>query len=203
VSKHPGRPLGETPRSILAHALTQHLIHYYPLTPGSTSAPPQFLSTTVPECPICTQLLDCPLELGCGTIICLGCCTSWIQFHHPPLSCPCCYDSLGSKHIRSPPPLVVTLLEGLLLYCVRGCGKIVRVGQYGEHLKGACHSHYHQLVDSPSKATLCDVLSRPSTSPATPAEVRVAGHLVRKILDQGDAKGVFNIPRRGKVSKLD
>lgn len=100
--------------------------------------------------------------------------------------------------------MVVTLLKGLLMYCVRGCGKIVQAGQYGEHLKGACKSHYNQLVDSPSKATISDVLSRPSTSPATPAELKVAGHLVRKIMDQdsGNSRGVLKIPQRGQVSKL-
>ncbi len=129
---------------------------------------------------------------------------SWIQFHHQPLSCPCCYLQLESEHIRPPPPLVVSPIEGLLVYCVRGCGKIVRVGQYQQHLKGACQNYYHQLADSPSKVTISEVLSRPSTSPATSSEVKVAEHLVRKIMDQssGDSKGVFSIPRRGHVSKL-
>ncbi len=161
-------------------------------------------TTTEPLCPICTQLLDRPIQLVCGTIICLKCCTSWIQFHHPPLSCPACYVQLDCDHIRPPPPLVLSLVEGVLVYCVRGCGKIVKLGQYQQHLKGACQSHYHQLANSPSKVTISEVLARPSTSPATPAEVKVAEHLVRKIMDQssGDAKGVFKIPRRGQVSEL-
>ena len=80
----------------------------------------------------------------------------------------------------------------------------MQLSHYRDHLQGSCRSHYHQLVDSPSKATISEVLSRPSTSPATPAEVRVAGHLVQKIIDHssGTEEGVFKIPRRGQVSQL-
>lgn len=73
------------------------------------------------------------------------------------------------------------------------------------HLKGACQTHYHQLIDSPSSMTMSEVLSRPFTSPATPAEVRVAEHLVKIIMDHGTGESseerIFKIPRRGEVSK--
>lgn len=199
--KHPGRPSGEIPRTVLSHV---NKIAPEPFLPPDDPEPSLYqCTTTEPLCPICTQLLDRPIQLGCGTIICLRCCRSWIQFHSPPLSCPCCYEiRLDTTHIRPPPPLVVSLVEGLLVHCVRGCGKIVRVGQYQQHLKGACKSHYHQLVDSPSKMTITEVLSRPATSPATPAEVKVAEHLVRKIMDQSSSSESEEIPRRGQVSKL-
>ena len=202
MAKHPGRPSGETPKTVLSHATKTAPTALVPLDDPD---PRLHQHTTIPRCPICTQLLERPIELGCGTIICLGCCTNWIQFHHPPLSCPCCYLQLDSEHIRPPPPLIVTLLQGLLVHCMRGCGKIVQLGQYEEHLKGGCRSHYHQLADSPSKLTISEVLSRPSSSPATPAEVQVAGHLVRKIMNHSDgtSQGVIKIPQRGQVSKLN
>lgn len=156
-------------------------------------------------CPVCTLLLDRPIELGCGTILCLKCCKSWVQFQcKQSLSCPCCYDHrLDSSHIRPPPSLVVSLLNGLLVHCTRMCGKIVRVDHYQKHLQGLCMSHYHQRIDSPSKLTISEVLSRPTTSPVTPAEVRVAGHLVRKIMDSGgsSSEGVVKVQTRGQVSK--
>ena len=63
------------------------------------------------------------------------------------------------------------------------CQDMFRVADYTKHLQGQCTSHYQERVDSPSKTTIGEVLSRPTTSPATPAEMKVAGHLVRKMLD--------------------
>ncbi len=156
-------------------------------------------------CPVCTLILDRPIELGCGAILCLECCKSWVQFHcSHTLSCPSCYDQrLDSTHISAPPDMVVSLLQGLLVHCKRLCGKIVRVENYHKHLQGQCSSHYHLSVDSPSKLTIGEVLSRPSASPATPAEVKVAGHLVRKLMDHGSSsssEGVVKVQTCGQVS---
>ncbi len=135
----------------------------------------------------------------------IECCKSWVQFHcSHTLSCPSCYDQrLDSTHISAPPDMVVSLLQGLLVHCKRRCGKIVRVENYHKHLQGQCSSHYHLSVDSPSKLTIGEVLSRPSASPATPAEVKVAGHLVRKLMDHGSSsssEGVVKVQTRGQVS---
>ena len=169
------------PKSVLAHA---NSIAPEPFLPPTNQEPRLYQITTELLCLICTQLLDRPLQLVCVTIICLRYCVTWVQFHHPPLTFPCCYNTLDSAHLRPPPTL---LMEGLLVNCVRGCGKIVKVGQYQQHLAGSCLSHYNQVMDSPTKTTIKDVLSRPCTSPATPAEVKVAEHLVKKIIDQGSS----------------
>ena len=64
---------------------------------------------------------------------------------------------------------------------------------------GNCQGYYHHQVDSPSKMTLRDVLAKPVTQPATPAEVRAAGHLVRRILDRAPKEQVVRVPTRGQV----
>ena len=48
---------------------------------------------------------------------------------------------------------------------------------------------------------MSDVLSCPSNLPATPAERRVAEHLVRKIITQNEAEsqGVLRVPTSGQV----
>ena len=82
-------------------------------------APPSFfaaeypLQSSIPDisqnlcCPICMILLDRPVELGCGSIVCLSSCTKWI--HHrmcSSLLCPCCYsDTFDNMHIRPPPAI--------------------------------------------------------------------------------------------------
>ena len=129
-------------------------------------------------CPICTNLLDRPVELACSSIVCLNCCRKWIQHHLcPSLVCPCCYSTFDSSHIRPPPALLVTL-EGLLVDCFK---KIVRIKNYKKHLQEQCRSHYtYQMIDLPSKMTISEVLSRPTNLPATPVEKKVAEHLVKK-----------------------
>ena len=155
-------------------------------------------TTTVPLCPVCTEVLDQPLQLECGSILCLNCVRNWILSHpHSCPPCPCCYNTtqLDTTHIMPPPPLVMSVLEGILIYCGTGCGKVVRLGEYKDHLNEKCKTHY--CIDSP---TIDEVLSRPITTPATPAEMRVAEHLVKKIIDSSESKDIIQIPRRGNVS---
>ena len=151
-------------------------------------------------CPICMVLLDRPVELGCGSIICMGCCRRWIQHHQcSSLVCPCCYNNrFDSKHIRPPPVMVVSLLKEHKLPCGRGCGKVIRLESYKMHIQNKCLSHY-EVTDSPSKVTMSDMLSRPTNLPATPAERKVAGHLVKKLLNQNCNEGVLKVPTSGQV----
>ena len=108
--------------------------------------------------------------------------------------------SLDRTSIRPPPPLVLSLLSGLLVKCGKGCGKLVRLDSCRKHIDCNCQSHHQQQLDSPSKVTLSDVLAKPVTTPATPAEVRVAGHLVRRMLDSEAGEQIVRVPTRGQVS---
>lgn len=47
-----------------------------------------------------------------------------------------------------------------------------------KHLESNCENFYQPVMNSPSKITLRDVLSKPVTIPATPTERRVTEHLV-------------------------
>lgn len=194
-----GRPPGESSKSVVHHLKK--------VAPSSFLPPedrePHCEDSTLTEklsCPICLRLLDRPVELTCGSIVCLECCQNWIQYHLcSSLVCPCCIGCLlDSTHIRAPPCLILSLLEGLHIHCMRKCGKVVRIDSYTKHLKGQCRSHYVQLVDSPSRMTIREVLSKPTESPATPAELRMAEHLVRKICTEG----VMKVPTRGQVSEI-
>lgn len=150
-------------------------------------------------CPICTNILDRPLQLACGAVVCLDCCCKWIQFS-PQLSCPCCYnDPLNSSTIQAPSFLLESLLGSLLVNCTKGCGKHVKVVQYQRHLDGHCKSHY--VADSPSKMTLQEVLLKPTTSLVTPVEKRATEHLMRRLIDQSPDNGVMKVKTRGQVNK--
>lgn len=171
------------------------------------NTPPQCSETYLTDqlsCPICTLLLDRPLQLSCGAIVCLQCCHSWVMHKSgTSLSCPCCYShQFDSSQVCPPPYLVVALMESLLVHCGRQCGWLVKLNSYNKHLEANCRSHYHQSVNSPSTMTLSDVLAKPTSSPVTAAEKRVAEHLVRRMLNQGSSDSkVVKIPTRGQVRK--
>lgn len=76
---------------------------------------------------------------------------------------------------------------------------MVRLENYTKHAQDKCRSH--EVIDSPSRMTMGDVLSRPTNLPATAAERKIAEHLVRKIINQGgsDSKGVMRVPTSGQV----
>ena len=133
--KHKGRPSGETPKTLLQHlqsmASPSHLLEEDP-------TPQYYTSDSLMEkfrCSICTYLLDRPLEISCGAVVCLDSCCLWIQYT-PSLACPCCYDHpLNSSTIY---PLV----DDLLINCNRNCKKIVRAAQYRDHLTANCINNW-------------------------------------------------------------
>ena len=143
----------------------------------------QYPTTSLTEqlsCPVCTNILQRPVELSCGVIICSTCCSKWVTVcmaQRLQISCPCCHSHLLDRQsIRPPPPLVLSLLAGVLVYCGKGCGKLVRYDSYDKHVAGNCQGHYHHQVDSPSKMTLRDVLARP-----VPTRGQVSIHQVIKL----------------------
>ena len=171
AAKHRGRQSGEAPRAVIEHIklITPPL----PLEDQN----PHFISTPLTKkltCSVCSGIVNRPVQLSCECIVCSDCCCKAIQTTYSP----CCTEhTLSSSTIHPPSPLLMSLVNDFLISCVRKCGKTVKLQKYEKHLKGSCKSHYEEM-SSQSKVTLRDVLSKPSTSPATPAEVKAAHHLV-------------------------
>ena len=186
-TKNRGRPSGETAKAVIDHIKS---IAPQSLLPSEDQSP-HYHETSLTQkltCPLCSNIFSKPVELSCGGIVCADCCCKRIQSTLS-LSCPCCSDhSLNSSTVKSPSPLLVSLLEDLLISCLKQCGKVVKVHQYESHLSGKCKTHYHldTKVKSSTQLTLEEVISKPTTLPATPAEVKAAHHLVRRIMDHGD-----------------
>ena len=168
---------------------------------------PKYETTAVSNdlsCPICSAVLEQPLQLACGNIICYSCCYRWITATmSSPISCPCCYNHhLDTTTIHPPPPMVTNLLSGLLVTCSKGCGRLVRADQYTKHLDTNCTGHYHIQVNSPSKMTLRDVLSKPAIAPPTPAEKKVAKNLFERLLNDSPEQVIRVASTRGQVSRV-
>lgn len=52
--------------------------------------------------------------------------------------------------------------------------------------------------------TISSVLAKPTTSPVTPTEMKAAGHIVRRIMQESSSsgEGVVHVKTRGQVSKI-
>ena len=66
-------------------------------------------TTTDVLCTICIGILDQPIELTCGNLICLFCCTKWLTSNDRE-DCPCCYSCL-QDHAHPPSRLTMAVLE--------------------------------------------------------------------------------------------
>ena len=149
------------------------------------------------ECPMCLCVLDRPVELHCGPLVCAGCCSQWIQsFGHPATPCPCCYssDPLSIVDIRPPPPLVVKLLGNLLVH------------------KCTDHNHFACEVYSSQPSCCCcisyiyvppitiqDMLSHPPKTPVLESERQIAGKIVTRLL-HSSPDDTLTVPTGGKVT---
>ena len=166
---------------------------------------PKYETTAISNdlsCPVCSAVLERPLQLACGNIICYSCCYRWISVTMcGPVSCPCCYNhQLDCTTIHPPPPMVTSLLSGLLVICSKKCERLVRADQYIKHLESNCMEHYQLQVNSPSRMTLRDVLLKPTIAHPTPAEKKVANHLVRHLLNESPEQVLRVSSTRGQVS---
>ncbi len=183
-NKGRGRPEGETPKAVM-----HHIRSVAPPSPLPDNKDPQFLhSPNINKllCSLCQKVAFQPIELSCNSMVCSACCCKAIQASGS-VNCPCCSDHpLTSQTVRPPSSLFMSLVHDLLVKCAKGCGGAVRLQDYMKHCDSKCNSFRHNL-ESPSKVTLKDVLAKPSTSPATPAEVKAAHSLVKRLLNQGES----------------
>lgn len=161
---------------------------------------PEYKSSQTLEsltCPVCKKVLQRPVEVECGKAICASCLCTCIERE---LSCPCCHTTdFTEAHIRKPNTVVVDLLKNLLVICKQGCRKIVRANAYTKHLQSKCLSHYERMVDSPSRVTIGEVLSKSTADPVTPSEKKVAENLIRRLMAENKSEPVIHVPTRGQV----
>lgn len=74
-----GRPCGVTPSRMISELKDIAPASFFP---PADSAPPRYildLSPHVLECSICAGIPERPIELLCGNIVCLVCCTSSVR----------------------------------------------------------------------------------------------------------------------------
>ena len=173
-------------------------------------APPPFFSAPPPAihrqanseilCPVCMDIVDQPLDLLCGNLVCLHCCVGWVT-SSARQDCLCCYNCL-LHHARAPSRLTMTMIGSQLVECPRGCNRIVKLEYYQSHVQSKCRSHFEHSILSPSRTTVREILDRDGVE-ATPTERMVAQHVVKKIMAEAGKGQMIQLPTRGQVYSVN
>ena len=193
-----GRPAESSPNSVLSNLKALAPLSYFP--PG-TSSPKYSERDRYPECmcAICMEVLDRPVELKCGNMVCLTCCCTWVETSLR-VDCPCCYNHpLHGPNVSAPSKVTMQFLGTLLVDCQEGCNRTVRAGEYSRHVDSGCTTSVQQRILSPSKTTIRQILQKPVDTPTTPAEKRVAENLIRRLMTESSGN-VVKVTTKGMVS---
>lgn len=178
-------------------------------------APPSFYSASEPipstshtntstdiQCTICRHTLDRPIELGCGNLVCLACISRCLCSGCGE-GCPCCHVPQLQEHATTPSKVTMAVLGSQLVECTKGCNRTVRSDQYQQHLQSKCQGFYEHSTHSPSRTTLSDILDKDTSTPTTHTEKRVAQHLIKRLMAEGQDSTLLQVPTRGQVSNTN
>jgi hypothetical protein len=191
-----GRPKKNTPKELISRLTQMAPTSFFPALPFSI--PPPTAHNTI-GCAICLHYLDRPIELGCGELVCLLCCTKWLTTDDRG-QCPCCYNPL-SDHASSPSRITMDFIGRQMIDCNRGCNKTVRLDHFMQHIASKCQSHYEHSTHSPSRTTYRDFLDKDKESPTTATERQMAGKVIRRLMAETKDSPILQLPTRGQVRK--
>ena len=147
------------------------------------------------SCPLCHSFMDRPLELKCGSTVCLQCCCERVEINDN-RSCPIC-DShdLSALTIKAPTETFCQLLGSVRVQCVK-CSTVTTAKDATTH---SCHSQY-SCVSSPSRLSVRDILDRPMDSSLHPLEKRVTVHLLKRMMATSSSS-IVTVPTQRRVSR--
>lgn len=180
----------ETAAAIAAMAPPSFFPHSLPVS--------DFPTTNTHTCIICMNTLDQPIELLCGSLVCLCCIDKWLTSRRE--DCPCCI-SLLHNHARRPSRVTMDVLGSQLVECPRGCNRTVQLRMYTQHHQSHCQSFFEHSTCSPSRTTISDILDR-KTEPTTQAEQRVARNIIKRLMAESNDSQVLQVPTGGQVNKI-
>ena len=176
--------------------------------------PPTPISLDFCTCPICMAVLDVPLSLKCGHVVCSECLSRSLQFSPSCPSCPCCPMSIGAtSDIGYPTNILLDILKSLQVKCFKAnCEAVVSLGDLKQHHEEASHqanpttppsvSQLPSPAQTPSAVSLRQVLDAPLDKTPNIMEVRATTHLLKRMMhsssecSQGSS---FRLPTGGQV----
>ena len=163
------------------------------LTP-SRFLPPSVLQLSDFCCPVCSCIVNRPVETPCHKLICAGCVASICTSDS---ACPSCGDShqVPKDSFLPAPEMVLKVIGSLLFQCE--CTKVVELCNLKTHIESGCRAS----VCSASQFTVAQMLSRPLTSPPTAEEQRAATNVVKRMMHTYPGQMV-QLPTDGQVKNL-
>ena len=198
-----GRPKANTPRELVSRLTGLAPASFFSTHTLSTPDPCTSQNTTPILCTICTGILDRPVELGCGTLVCLLCITEWLTVKaemdaEGEVECPCCVTPLAG-HANAPSRVTMDVLGGQEVICARSCNRAVKVELYEAHIQSQCRKFFSHSVYSPSRTTLGELLEKDLDRPTTYAEKKVARNIISRMMAEGESSEILQLPTRGQV----
>lgn len=188
-SRNKGRAAGETPTVVIRTILDIAPASFFP-TLSSCRYMCEHTVDDIALCPMCSSILERPVELQCCKLVCAECLVKNIQ-QSGELSCPCCSDHpLTSGYIRAPSGFIMKVLGTLMVSCGT-CARMVKACNFTTHLESKCTA-LCELPDSPSKTAISQILSKFSDSTPSPSECRVAGSVIKRMISSSD--GIVLVP---------
>ena len=144
-------------------------------------------------CCVCNMIVDCPVEVSCGHLICMECCLHECTTEFCCPFCECTISSADKTSFSRVASALQQLLEGLQLHCPV-CHQLTHLGKLVEHQQSSCKTHTH--VHEP---TAHDIISQPASTPPTALEQRAAAGILQRMLAL-EGERVVALPTGGRVS---
>ena len=176
-AKNKRRGVKRAEASIGCAELLQHISSLVPQLPQLRSEealdpsrlmppPPVTLADLV--CPVCTDVVDQPVETICGHMFCNQCMCKWLHTSDRP-SCPCCPTFLLVKSDVKPVTRIVqSILSNLEIRCDKErCAAIVQYTSYGKHVEIRSPEDMTRVLITPVPLSIPQATSPPPTLPST------------------------------------
>ena len=193
--RHIGRPPAEASAMRVLFKHTQRVAPPQLCQKPVEYAREQSLPLTQLTCPICTDVVDRPVELtSCSSIVCCECLCQWLSTTEN-TKCPCCYEDhlQDCDTIKQPTQFFLSILGQVEIVC-KTCREKVKMENHANH---CCGSH-DQPGTSMSSSGVEAILSRDLNTPLTPVEEQLQSSLARRSLSQS-TQPLLRIKTGGQV----
>lgn len=175
------------------HTVLDHInkvapLPYCPEESSVSLLPSEFIQPAPPLtielflCPLCTQVINGPVELPCKTLCCRKCAVQAIVSSGAAV-CPLCQEVISKpEDIQCPSQITLMSLASLQVRCTQAnCSEYVRLDRLQDH-QCSCRQSTKSIV-TPIQQTLRDVLQKPLDGTPNTAEKRVASHVIRRMVN--------------------
>ena len=187
ATKNRGRPPGET---------TNHLIRHItsvsgPSITANTSSSRISSSQVNPAhiiCSTCSSIVDEPVALSCGQLVCRHCIVQSSIEQGPDVECPSCKSPLTSDHVEKCADVVLEVIQNVRVHC-SSCKHDFPFKElvcHEEACAGHCSSTTHLPRHTAHEVTLEVVMQTPLDDPLSPDEQVACTHLIKRAMQGGN-----------------